>query len=42
MATSATNVSEALPPTRARASFLTRAFSGDSLAYGITFLAAYQ
>ena len=40
MATSATNVSEALPPAGARASFLVRAFSGDSLLYGITFLAA--
>ena len=40
MATSATNVSEALPPTGARASSLSRAFSGDSLLYAITFLAA--
>jgi phosphate transport system permease protein len=40
MASSASNVSEALPPTGERASFLSRAFSGDSLAFGITFLAA--
>ncbi len=39
MATSATNVSEALPPAGARASSL-KLFSGDSLLYGITFLAA--
>jgi phosphate transport system permease protein len=40
MATSATTVSEVRPPNGARASFLARAFSGDALAYTITFLAA--
>ena len=38
MATTATIVPEARP--QARASFLARAFSGDGLAYGITFVAA--
>jgi len=40
MASSATNVQEAPPQQGARASFLARAFSGDSIAYAITFLAA--
>jgi phosphate transport system permease protein len=40
MAISATTVPEARPQNGARASFLARAFSGDSLAYSITFLAA--
>lgn len=40
MASSATTVPEAPPHTRARASFLARAFSGDAMAYGITYVAA--
>ncbi len=40
MATSATTVSEVRPPSGVRTSFLARAFSGDTLAYTITFLAA--
>ena len=40
MATSATTVPETRPQNGARPSFLERAFSGDGLAYGITYVAA--